>query len=102
MTDNTQVSKAGPVPVFSRPDKGLSEFAHAQTSSASVGRLALTERERAVIALRVDYHSPKEIARKLAITLKCVTNRIAKARARCGARSTGELLRLARLYGVGP
>jgi DNA-binding CsgD family transcriptional regulator len=61
---------------------------------------ALTTRERQVLALRVDYYGRKEIVAKLGLSYTVVDSDLASARKKFNARSSGEMLRRARLMGI--
>lgn len=62
----------------------------------------LTDREREILAMRVDYYSRKEIANRLEISMKTVNKHLQNVRTKFAARSCGEMLRWARLTGIVP
>lgn len=93
---------AGHDPAFSRPSPGSSADAHTRVSSDSVGpaSIALTPREREVLALAADHYMAKEIAARLGLSAANVGQIIWRAQQKFGAVSRGEMLRRARLMGI--
>lgn len=61
---------------------------------------ALTERERVIVAMRVNYRTQTEIADKLCLSVKTVDTHLRNAREKFNALTVGELCRRARLQGI--
>lgn len=65
-----------------------------------VGNIDLSPKERAVLALRLDYYTAKEIARQVGIAEGTVKTHLEHVRKKFGALSMGETYRRARLMGI--
>ena len=71
------------------------------TATAHLSKPDLTPREREVLALRVDYWSYREIARKLGVEVSTVHAHMKHICEKFQPRTQGELYRRARNMGIG-